>query len=162
MKTSPLLLTLVLLAGCVTSAKMPATKVGQLKPNEGRVIGSVLITVPENKDSSSLAWLKGRKAENFSYTLSIAAAGFLYPNPFGKTYEVIAKVGQEEIFVMKLPAGDYQFKEMRQRGFSNLTSYLGRKFTVTAGTTTYVGRLIVAFPERMASGTSFSGMVDDV
>ena len=113
MKTSTLLLTLFLLAGCVTSSKMPAKKVEQLKPNEGRVIGSVLLTVPTEKDPSSWAWLQGRKAESFTYELSIQARSRL-PNPFAKTYLVVAKIGKEEHFVMKLPAGEYEFKEMRQ------------------------------------------------
>lgn len=161
MKTSLLLLTLVLLAGCATSAKMPAKKVEQLKPNEGRVIGSVLLTVPAQKDPSSWAWLQGRKAESFSYGLFIQTPSLL-PNPFAKTYEVVAKVGKEEPFVMKLPAGEYEFKEMKQRGFSNLTSPIGRRFTVTAGVTTYAGRLVIAFPERMAAGTAFAVRVDNV
>ena len=73
MKTSTLPLTLFLLAGCVTSSKMPAKKIEQLEPNEGRVIGSVLLTVPTEKDPSSWAWLQGRKAESFTYELSIQA-----------------------------------------------------------------------------------------
>lgn len=161
MKTSTLLLTLFLLAGCVTSSKMPAKKVEQLKPNEGRVIGSVLLTVPTEKDPSSWAWLQGRKAESFTYELSIQARSPL-PNPFAKTYLVVAKIGKEEHFVMKLPAGEYEFKEMRQRGFSTLASYIGRRFTVPAGVTSYAGRLVVAFPERMGVGTAFASQVDDV
>jgi len=160
MKTSPLLLTLVLLAGCVTSSKMPPKKVEQLKPNEGRVIGSVLLTVPTEKDPSSWAWLQGRKAESFTYELSIQAPSLL-PNPFAKTYVVVAKIGKEEHFVMKLPAGEYEFKEMKQRGFSNLASYIGRRFTVPAGVTSYAGRLVVAFPERLVGGTAFAWQVDD-
>jgi hypothetical protein len=161
MKTSPLLLTLVLLAGCATSARMPANKVEQLKPDEGRVIGSVLITVPAQKDPSAWAVFKGGKAESFTYELFIQSPS-LVQNSFTKNHVVVAQVAREEPFVMELPAGEYEFHEMRRRGFTHMESRIHKRFTVTAGVTTYAGRMVIEFPERIMWGTLFMIRVEDV
>jgi hypothetical protein len=162
MKTCLLLLMLVLLAGCATPAKMPASKVEPLKPDQGRVIGSVLLTVPAQKDPSPWGVFKGGKAENFTYELFIQSPSLVQNSFAGNRVVVVAQVAREEPFVMELPAGEYEFHEMRRRGFTEMESRIHKRFTVTAGVTTYAGRMVVEFPERIMWGTLFTIRVDDV
>jgi len=155
---------LSLLVGCATSMQAPVKDVAPLKTNEGRVVGSVLINVPLTKDTSSWAWLKGRKAESFKYRFGIEPAG-AFPNPFFRTsriYTIDAGVGQEEVFVTNLPTGPYKFNKVTQKGGSYLHGYIDRTFNVTAGQTTYIGRLVLEFPERLESFRPFRIRVEDM
>jgi hypothetical protein len=101
----PAVIALILIAGC---ASMVSTKeeLQSLSENEGVVIGSVLLTVEKGKeDESGWAFLKGRKAGELDWSVSIQEVGF---NPFATTYSIPAKSGKEETFIKKLPAGSYK------------------------------------------------------
>jgi hypothetical protein len=159
-----LLSALPLVVGCATSMQAPVKEVDVLKTNEGRVVGSVLINVPLTKDESSWAWLKGSKAEKYSYRFDIEPADAFH-NPFFRTsriYTIEAGVGQEEVFVTNLPTGPYRFNRLTQKGGSFFYGDIDRTFNVSAGQTTYIGRLIVEFPERLEEFRRFVIRVEDL
>ena len=54
------------------------------------------------------------------------------------------------------------YKQTRDLYGATLTSHIGQRFTVTAGVTSYAGRLVIVFPERLMGGTRFERHVDDV
>ena len=69
--------------------------------------------------------------------------------------------GQEKAFVAKLPVGQYFFYSIRQLGFSNRLDHIRTLFSVTAGQTTYVGRLVIIYPYRLSLSADFTVQVDD-
>jgi hypothetical protein len=50
-----------------------------------------------------------------------------------------------------MPAGDYLIYELRQPGFSNLQRAMNVHFRVDPGKATYIGRLVVDFPDQLIS-----------
>jgi hypothetical protein len=131
-----------------------AQELQSLGDNEGIVIGSVALTdIQSNADESGWAFLKGRKAGDLEYGVSISEAGF---NPLKTTYSVLAQPGKEVLFVKKLPAGRYNMNEISPRGFlvPQLKVNLNVGFTVKARQTSYIGKLVVTFPDRIRLGSA--------
>ena len=148
----PAVLVLILMAGC---ASMVSTKeeLQNLAQNEGVIIGSVLLTVEKGKDDESgWAFLKGRKAGELDWSVSIQEVGL---NPFSTTYSIPAKPGQEELFIKKLPAGSYNMVRVQPVGLFAPNIYLSLRvtFTVKPRQTSYIGKLTVHFPDRIAFGS---------
>jgi len=145
-------LTLTLLSACatMTSSKEELQSLGE---NEGIVVGSVLLTAAkEDADESGWAFLKGRKAGELEYSVSISEAG---SNPFSTTYTVPAKPGKEEVFIKKLPVGSYNMNELKPSGFlaPQLSLTLAVNFNVKPQQTSYIGKLVVNFPDRIRWGS---------
>jgi len=145
-------LALILLSGC---ASMTSTneELQVLGENEGIVIGSVLLSAPKvAADESGWAFLRGRKAGELKYSVSISRAGF---NPLTTTYSVPAIPGKEEVFIKKLPAGGYNMNELTPSGFlaPQLSLTLAVNFDVRPRQTSYIGKLVVNFPDRIAVGS---------
>jgi hypothetical protein len=145
-------LVLALLPGCAT---MSSTKeeLQTLGESEGIVVGSVLLTVARApKEESGWAFLKGRKAGELDYAVSISETAF---NPLKTTYSVPAKPGQEEVFVKKLPAGSYSMNSVSPSGFlaPQLKLTLAINFTVKPRQISYIGKLLVDFPDRIMAGS---------
>jgi hypothetical protein len=145
-------LALTLFSGC---ASMTSTneELQVLGENEGIVIGSVLLSAPKvAADESGWAFLRGRKAGELKYSVSISRAGF---NPLTTTYSVPAIPGKEEVFIKKLPAGSYNMNELTPSGFlaPQLSLTLAVNFDVRPRQTSYIGKLVVNFPDRIAVGS---------
>jgi hypothetical protein len=156
-----------LLAGCATSPSLQMSKQDfeKVDSTEGVIVGSVLVEIQESVDESSDSWLKGRKTENFEYQFEVED---LYQNDLvlaglqdPKRYTVKVVPGQEKAFVAKLPVGQYFFYSIRQLGFSNRLDHIRTLFSVTAGQTTYVGRLVIIYPYRLSLSADFTVQVDD-
>ena len=96
-----ILFLLLLFSGCTTQMKMAPVDLKNLTPNEGVVVGSLI--VKGGKD------LIGRtKWELSTENLSDSSA-------FSKIYSITANRDEgEEIFVSKMPAGDYSFSDLTQ------------------------------------------------
>jgi len=144
--------TLILLSGCasMTSSKEELQGLGE---NEGIVVGSVLLTAAKgDAEESGWAFLKGRKAGELEYSVSISETGF---NPLKTTYSVPAIPGKEEVFIKKLPVGSYNMNELRPSGFlaPQLRLTLAINFNVKPRQTSYIGKLVVNFPDRITAGS---------
>jgi hypothetical protein len=154
-------LAVTLLSACAT---MTSTKeeLQSLGDNEGIVIGSVALTaIQSDADESGWAFLKGRKADDLEYAVSISEPGF---NPLKTTYSVPAQSGKEVLFVKKLPAGRYNMNEISPRGFlvPQLKVDLNIAFTVKPRQTSYIGKLVVTFPDRIRVGSRVRVEILDV
>lgn len=158
------LLPVLALSGC---APMVSSKeeLQSVAPNEGLVAGSFVINVekgPENE--SGWAFLQGRKAGDSEYGVSVneRPSGAIDPAAiFKTTYRFEVKPEQEFTFLKKLPAGMYHVSRVEQLGFSNLYVSLSKTFTVTAGRTTYIGRLTMVLPDRIRAYSSVRTKVTD-
>ncbi len=141
--------------GVTTSFSLRATKeeLQSLGDNDGIVIGSVaLAPIQSSPDESAWAFLKGRKAGELEYAVSISEPGF---NPLKTTYSVAAQPGKEVLFIKKLPAGRYNMNAISPTGFlvPQLKVDLNIAFTVKPKQTSYIGKLAVAFPDRIRVGS---------
>jgi len=157
MKTLPssFLLATVLLAialsGCasMTSSKEELQSIGE---NEGVVFGSFVINVEQSEGSESgLGFLKGQKAGNATYAVIFAKSGL---NPLKQRYVIRASPEKEAVFIRKLPAGQYQIEKISKEGFTNLELDLRNvNFRVMPKQTTYIGKVIMEFPNRIMVGS---------
>lgn len=126
------LLFILLLSGCATSMKMTPVELNNLAPNEGVIVGSLI--VKGGKD------LIGRtKWELSTENLSDSST-------FSKIYSITANRDEgEKIFASKMPAGDYSFSDLTQP-FSTFRIKTYLPFTVQPNKTVYIGRIIIEFP----------------
>lgn len=165
------IIALVLVLGLTACASMVSSKeeLQSLGENEGIVIGSFVINVEKAEETESgWAFLKGRKAGDSDYGVSIterlpsvAAETLNVLVPFKTNYRFEVKPEQEFNFIKKLPAGTYQVGEVKQLGFSNLFVILAVNFTVRPKQTTYIGRLTIQFPNRVAMLSQVTTKVTD-
>lgn len=131
--------------------------------NEGVVIGSILFIVAQGpKDESAWAFLKGRKADDVEWTVTFGEAGF---QPFATTYAISAKPGKEEVFIKKLPPGNYNIQRAQPAGLFGLSSNqyvsLNIYFKVEPQQTSYIGRLVVNVPDRIMFGSPVRVAISD-
>jgi hypothetical protein len=152
-----MVIAILLVVGC---ASMVSTKeeLQNLSENEGVVIGSVLLTVEEGKEGESgWAFLKGKKAGDLDWTISIRAVSLREPGIIllATKYSIPAKPGVEEYFIKKLPAGSYSMRRMQPVGLFAPDIYLSLpvSFTVKPRQTSYIGKLAVGLPNRIAVGS---------
>ena len=147
-----------MLSGCASmvSSKEELQNVGE---NEGIVFGSFVINVEKGQESESgWAFLKGQKAGDATYAVIISERGF---NPLKPNYLIRAASDKEEIFIKKLPAGDYQIQKIQKEGFTNLELNVRVNFRVTPKQTTYIGKFTVQFPDRIRVGSPVRTNVGD-
>ena len=142
----------VMLSGCASmvSSKEELQSLGE---NEGIVVGSVLLTAPKgDANESGWAFLKGKKASESEYSVSFSEIG---SNPFKTNYTVLATPGKEEVFIKKLPAGSYNIDAITLSGFlaPQLRLALFFNFNVKPRQTSYIGKLVVDFPDRLTAGS---------
>ncbi len=149
---------IVVLSGCASmvSSKEELQNIGE---NEGVVFGSFLINVEKGEENQSgWAFLKGQKAGDATYAVVISERGF---NPLRPNYVIKASPEKEEIFIKKLPAGEYQIQKIQKEGFTNLELNLRVNFRVTSKQTTYIGKFTVQFPDRIRMGSPVRMNVGD-
>lgn len=129
-----ILLFVVSLSGCATSMKMTPAQLKKLTPNDGLVVGSLIITGGRDL-LGRVKWDLVAENDNSSGTYFITAN----------------RNGGEVIFASKLPVGDYTFSKLRQTGFSTFTAETNLKFTVRRNKPAYIGRIVVEFPPGLIS-----------
>lgn len=118
--------------------------------NEGIVFGSFVINVEKGEENKSGWAFLGQKASDATYEVSISKRE---SNPFKLNYLIRATPEKEEIFIKKLPAGNYYIHAITKLGFSNLKMNFRVNFRVIPKRTTYIGKLIVQFPSRIRQGS---------
>lgn len=122
-------------AKCAAALPSPQPVLRDPAPGEGTVIGSV--------------WIKGGKdlLGRTRYAIGINRAD--KKNTFAHDYIVEARRGgDEEVFAFVMPGGEYRISQLKQLGFSNFGRSMSLVFNVEPGKTTYVGRLLVEFPQE--------------
>lgn len=150
------------LVGCTSPVQMKAADLHEIGPTEGRVFGSVLVVVaPLAENESSWAWTQGRKASGFDYSLLLEKYKEGLFDLGGEERSIRVEPGKEEGFALKLEQGRYLFTKLKQEGFSNLEMGLGASFEVTPGKTTYVGRIVIELPARMALFSQGTARIED-
>jgi hypothetical protein len=121
-----------------------------------------LLTVAQgDANESGLAFLGGRKAGELEYAVAVSKTEF---DPVKLTYTLPATPGKEEFFVKKLPAGNYKMDNIKPTGIlapTLLTFPIGLSFTVKPKEITYIGRLLVTFPDRIRAGSTFGSAIQD-
>lgn len=156
--TVALFVSIAFFSGCASmvSSKEELQNVGE---NEGIVFGSFVINVEKGEgNETGWAFLKGQKASDATYAVVISEIGF---NPLRPNYVIKATPEKEEIFIKKLPAGDYQIQKIQKEGFTNLELNLRVNFRVTPKQTTYIGKFTVQFPDRIRMGSPVRMNVGD-
>jgi hypothetical protein len=156
--TVGLVVSIALLSGCASmvSSKEELQNVGE---DEGIVFGSFVINVEKGEgNETGWAFLKGQKASDATYAVIISEIGL---NPLKPNYVIRATPEKEEIFIKKLPAGDYQIQKIQKEGFSSLELNLRANFRVTPKQTTYIGKFTVQFPDRITIGSPVRMNVGD-
>jgi hypothetical protein len=155
---------LLALIGCANSLDMSGSPLGPPGPDEGVVIGSVLVRADLESPASWFNRVFGRKAAGFTYDFEIVGIESTDPRgerPFADRYELDARPGEERFFLARLKAGDYLMKSFRHEGLSAMGARLDLMFSVTAGTVSYLGRLLIDVPQRVTLGTDFTFKVED-
>lgn len=133
------LLATLLVSGCATTMQMSHEELKKIQPNEGIVIGTVLIKGGKDILGRNSWALVAKSIKDTSLMSSLVSSGFEY------TIQA-SRDGEEEVFVTRIPAGDYHFWKLFQPGFSSATAKTNVQFRVQPGKTTYIGRLVVEFP----------------
>ena len=152
----------VLLVGC-TAAKMKPVDLRNLESDESIVMGSLIIKVQDPEESDKdIGFLAGliepeREAEGHKYTISLSK--YEWKEGFFVTYRslsiidrfyVVATLNKEEVFITKLPAGDYMIYQIWRNRWDFVGDYLttNRTFSVLPGETAYWGKIVISLPYR--------------
>lgn len=139
-----------LLLGCKTGMKMSGEELRKVGADEGLVLGSIRIFGGDD--------VLGRKA----WDILVEKRG---QSMFSTSSDYVlgARRDQdEEVFLTKMPAGEYHFYKLVQPGFSSFEAEIDVPFEVLAGKTVYVGRLVIEFPEGLiTTGSGFRVRVED-
>ncbi len=126
------------LSGCAATMQMSSEELKRAAPNEGIVVGSIQIKGGDDILGRKKWALAAESIKSASLVSSLVSPG---------DYVVQASRGEEEeVFVTRMPAGDYRFGRLYQPGFSSLTAKTNIQFRAQPGKTIYIGRLVVEFP----------------
>jgi hypothetical protein len=126
-------LSIFLLNSCATPSKVTPESLKSLAPNEGIAIGSLIIRGGDEIFGTT-EWELIAKNDNDTG---------MFPNE----YSVIAnRDGEEEIFALTMPAGEYTFFVLSKTGLSNFKAKMNLPFTVQPNKPVYIGRIIIEFP----------------
>jgi hypothetical protein len=151
------LIALASMAGCVSTMVSTREDLQSLSESEGVVFGSILVTVEKQPERESLAGglFAGLMAEKMDWSVHIWETGM---NPLKTSYSVVAKPGKEEIFIKKLPVGTYRIDRIEHL-FGGSNPYDGLDFSVAAHFSvkprqvSYIGKIVVDFPNRVRVGS---------
>lgn len=158
-----LLLAALSMTGCAAPMMSTKEELQSVSAKEGVVIGSILFTVAKGpKEESAWAFLKGRKAEDVEWKVIFGEVGSA---PFATTYAISAKPGKEEVFIKKLPPGEYNIQRAEPAGLFGLstTQYVSLSiyFKVEPQQTSYIGKLEVNVPDRIMHGSRVHVAISD-
>ena len=154
-----------LLLGCAPMSTKEELQ--SLGADEGIFFGSILLVPQKEAAESDWAFLKGRKGDGVDYWVQVEISRprrFTDILPTQAVLGFTATPGKEAYFVKKVPAGKYSIASMIPNGlFVPKDAYwrLGLVFEVRPKTATYVGKVVVALPQRLGSGCGFGFAVQD-
>lgn len=129
----------LVLSGCATTMQMSSEELQRVTPNEGIVVGSIQISGGKDILGRTTWELVAKSIKETSLMSSLSTSGFEYSVKASRD-------GEEEVFVTRMPAGDYLFWKLYQPKFSTFTVKTNIQFKVLPGKTTYIGKLVVEFP----------------
>ncbi len=155
---------MLVLGACAKSLDMSGEQIPMPGPDEGIVVGSLLVQAEQQPPDSWVNRWFGRKAAGFTYEFEIVriqTTDSKGEEPYTERYELDAKPGEERTFIARLKAGDYLIKGFYHEGLSAMGGRLGVMFSVAPGTTRYIGRLLVEVPRTVTMGTGFTYRVED-
>src|ERR1044071_4965894 len=156
-----LLAALFVLASCATQFDMSGERIALPGPEQGVVIGSVMVE-PENLLSNKPT--AGRETSSTSYEFDIVQIRLNDPegtDPYAKPYLLNTKAGEERTFISRLPPGQYLIREFQEEGMVSLAGELDLVFTVVPGEIRYIGRLHVEIPRRTSSGKPYRFAIEN-
>ncbi|MGA1867203.1 MAG: hypothetical protein ACMUJM_01525 [bacterium] len=154
-------LAITLFIGCAPSMLMKVEDLREIQPNEGIVVGSILVRVidAQNEPKGFLNSLVSKPfmLKNKKWDITTEAKKQYSTEKVNteeekeeavnyKTYSISGKEGEEKVFVCRLPAGEYA--EFVNIGIGESSGKLGIRFRVNPGTTTYIGQLIIDLPPK--------------
>ena len=168
---------LIVLSGCSgTTRPVRATpsELRQLPTGEGVVIGSVAIRAGSKGDNTTSV-LYGLKGEQWAVAIAktsdletVRGRMALHAMESYAAGQLKAVEGEEQSFVMPLPAGEYLFWSMsRSMLTGTMSAPLRIPFRVSSGKTKYIGRLVVEMPAKVntvlgiPTGVGYKVMVED-
>jgi hypothetical protein len=143
------LATLSIVTSCASLHSTP-DDLQALGSDEGVVFGSIRMDADAvDEDDSGWEFIKAPRAGGLGFDVVVNADTI---NPFTPDYHLTATVGTEVVFIKKFGAGDYLIESIRaKQGTGELVVPVRYQFTVTPGKTTYIGKLLVHLPARVAA-----------
>jgi len=149
---------LLMLSGCAATMVSTREELQNVAESEGVVFGSFVINVEKGGENEHALAFLTQKAGSATYLVSISQDT---PSPFKSSYSISASPEKEEIFIRKLPAGDYVILSVTRQGYANWTWNPMVRFKVTPKQTTYIGKLVAKLPYRVTGGSRiFMDVVD--
>jgi hypothetical protein len=149
----------IIQSGCTfKSLQMTKEEIQQPKDSEGIIIGSIIVEAkkPESDSGWQTFW-KGKKASEFKYKFLVSKT-----DENSDSYQIIVEPNNEKIFVSKLNSGDYHiFKIWVVYVSDYLYTDTDIRFTVTPQKETYIGKLVVSFPDRVKMFSKFNMQIED-
>lgn len=147
------------LAACTKPFDMSGQRL-TLGPEWGVVIGSVIVKPVKAADDGA----KSREAADTSYEFDIVQIQPGDPNgesAYAQSYRLVAKGGEERIFVSRLPTGRYLLRSFAQERIVGAGGDLSLVLDSMAGEVRYVGRLLVEVPQRVSRGKEYRFIVEN-
>lgn len=149
-------------AGCATEVRIPREQAAQIDPESGVVFGSLRISVDSSLPDTSPSLAPGRKTVGATHKLVIDCSTLvqvIFDVPDKVTLPL--SIGEELIFVQKLPARRCDLIHEAGGGLLlPMSSRIG-SVDVQGGQTTYLGAVEVALPTVIAvGGQTRSGVAD--
>jgi hypothetical protein len=135
--------------GCVAKIPLqtPVKELSEVGQDHGVVVGSVRVRGPKFIWGGTPRW-----------TLNAKSASD-YLNPKGEVYEIKGDFGDEQIFVTRMPVGEYYFTEFV---VGKAHVYIDERFTVHSAKTVYIGRLAIEVTGRYhTAGSEYLWGVED-
>jgi hypothetical protein len=154
---------LAMLLGAVSCAKsldMSDERALTPGPEWGVVIGSVLVRPQAASDKNAM----NQDAASSSYEFEIVPIQPGDPNgegPYVKKYRLVAKAGEERMFIARLRTGQYLMRSFKQDNVIGLGGELDVVFTAMAGEVRYLGRVVVDIPPKMTRGKDYRFAIEN-
>jgi hypothetical protein len=145
--------------GCTfKTLQMTKEEIQQPKDTEGIIIGSIFVEAKEpESDSGWQTFWKGKKASDFKYKFLVSKI-----DDYKDSYQIIVDPNNEKTFISKLNSGDYHIWRIWVVYVSDyLYTDTDIRFTVTPQKETYIGKLVVSFPERVKMFSKFVMKIED-
>ena len=146
----------IVISSCSTPLDMTGARIALPGPEWGVVIGSVLVQ-PEGDGPDRVSGGKSFKFE----VVQIQPGDPDGIRPYAEEYQLMAKAGEERIFVSRLRPGAYLIRSFHEASVAGLGGDLDIVFSVNPGEVRYVGRLNIEIPRRAARGKDYRFTIEN-
>ncbi|MFH2045449.1 MAG: hypothetical protein ABIK92_09930 [Pseudomonadota bacterium] len=152
------LVALLPIVACAPSLQVPKSELAYLGPDEGIIVGSIEIKTGYATGEKKPFWKAKLTNTKWDVKIDKYKKGRLKNIILDKAdYKVSVTVdGGETYFVTKLPTGKYKIKRIYTSGW--IGTYEGPMdlyFDVINGQTTYIGKLLIEFPENITAVSTY-------